>query len=778
MPCAFARVSGVPTPSDPGSRELTDFIDLRDTLRHQRIGRGGLEVCEALTASLDRAIAGMVSPVPPGVSVVALGGYGRRELSPYSDVDLMLLHEIADPAAAAAALFRPLWDARLRVGHSVRNLKEASTAAKERFDTQTTLLTSRLITGEPGLFQAMMDEVTAVTRARPLRRHLVSEERQRRVDSPYLLMATNVKTGRGGLRTLHGFDWERRRETLIGRFSTDSRSEEEHARESLTQIRNAIHAVAGRGHEEFSPEIREPVARWLGVDTFSAAQSLVDALHTVDGLATQRWPEVAEPDRPKGRRVWARVAGRTNPPAKGKRPTLEEILWMLDAGEQGKLVFERLWEAGLLTEVLPEWEVVRSLPQLAPFHEHPVDAHLWRTVAEMKEMTSDGGPYQRVAERLAQPGLPLIAAFLHDIGKGHGGDHANVGADIAAAFSRRLDLTSEWAGLLEGAVRHHLLLAVTATRRDLDDPAVIDEIANTVGSVSLLRLIYLLTIADSRATGPTMWTRWKSTLVRTLFDRVVERLQTGPSELTSGTTREAVLSSVESRDGAALSDHLDGMPEDYLRSTSADDVRWHVDLILERDGLSALGVRDRSPIDTAVVVGHGGPDFRLRVAEAFAVNGVDVLEARMHTRSDGLVVDSFQVRDDRTGDAVRGERWERAGADIEAAIQGKLDTGSKVAERAAAYGTGGDVLAQPRVECVVDSASGDLVVIVKCSDRIGRLAEILACFMDCGLEVRLAKLDSRGSELIDTFHVRGGPEPRQPEDFRSLEILIAAGITT
>src|SRR5690606_19281828 len=127
-----------------------------------------------------------------GLAVVAIGGYGRSELSPYSDVDLMLLHAKGDPSEAAAAVFRPLWDAGLRLGHSVRTVAEAAGAARERFDTFTTLLTSRLVAGDEELFDLLLAQVAAVTRARPLRRHLVIDERDRRRRNPYLAMAVDV----------------------------------------------------------------------------------------------------------------------------------------------------------------------------------------------------------------------------------------------------------------------------------------------------------------------------------------------------------------------------------------------------------------------------------------------------------------------------------------------------------------------------------------------------------------------------------------------------------
>lgn len=203
----------------------------------------------------------------------------------------------------------------------------------------------------------------------------------------------------------------------------------------------------------------------------------------------------------------------------------------------------------------------------------------------------------------------------------------------------------------------------------------------------------------------------------------------------------------------ALEAHLDAMPPEYLRSSTNQDVLWHLQLIREMDGVSNLGVRSASPVETAVVVGHSRPGFRRRVAEVFAANGIDVLEARMLSRADGVIVDSFQVSDDRTGGTVDREKWDGVRRDLEAGLVGELDTGSKVAARAAAYDeSSGD---KPVVRGTVDSASGDLVMTIKCADRIGRLAEILAVLNDCGLEIRLAKIDSREGEVIDTFHVGG-----------------------
>ena len=225
----------------------------------------------------------------------------------------------------------------------------------------------------------------------------------------------------------------------------------------------------------------------------------------------------------------------------------------------------------------------------------------------------------------------------------------------------------------------------------------------------------------------------------------------------------------------AMAAHLDAMPDDYLRSIEVDEVLWHVELISDLIGVSHLGVRVGEPIETVVVVGPSRPGFRRTVAAVFAANGVDVLEARLFGRSDGLVVDSFRVRDDRTGGKVPGERWDRVRGDVEAGLLGQLDTDRSVEIRAASYPVPDLSRPRPSARISTDPATGDLVVVVKCSDRVGRLAEILGVLDACGLEIRLAKLDSREGEVIDTFHV--GTGPLQPGiDLTGLEQRVADSV--
>lgn len=772
-------MSGAPTQSEGRQATLSDFLSLRDSLREKPIGDGGRRVCLALSAALDAALQTRASQIdwPAEFALVAVGGYGRSELSPFSDVDLMVLHESKEPSDLAAQVFRPLWDAGLRVGHSIRTVEEAARAAKESFETHTTLITARMVAGSRHLLERLSHHVVAVTKARPLQRYLVEEERERRRKSPYIRMATDVKNGRGGLRTLQSFAWVHAREELIGRFSIDLSQEEDSAYETLLAVRNALHAVSGRRYDVFSHDLREPVARWLGAETPEVAAGLIKAVETADRISGQRWPEVTDVTGSNSPRLF-RVLRRNGISPTDRVPTADELAEILRSGERGRVAFENLRLAGHLDQMLPEWSTVRALPQLAPFHDHPVDAHLWRTVDEMQLLVDgDDEHYSGVASEVGSPLSLTLAAFLHDIGKGHGGDHSEIGAGIAQAVCERLDCPAEVTDLVTSAVRLHLLLGQTASRRDIEDSAVIDEVAGLVGSLRLLQLLYLLTVADSRATGPTMWNDWKATLLRTLFVRVALRFGGDRPRESIDDLRARVLAATPLERVGKMVAHLEAMSSDYLTESSLEEILRHVDLVESLGDGFEIDVSGGDVADTVRVLRRSHPGFRRVVADAFAANGVDVLQARLRTRADGIIVDSFLVHDDVTGGSVAADKWARVICDVGAELAGESDTSAKVAARAVAYSAlaGRDDI-EAKVTISDDPASGEPVVTVKCSDRIGRLAEILAVLSDSGVEIRLAKLDSRGGELLDSFHVHPDSVPPDEPSRRNLESRIAAAL--
>lgn len=759
---------------------LEDFLGARDRIRQKREGNGGLETCSVLTATLDRAIRGLLpDDWEEPVAVVALGSFGRGELCLWSDIDLMVLHDGADPDRLAKTVFYPLWDVNLKVGHSIRTVKECVSAARERIDSMTSLLSARLIHGTPHLYHALQEGVTGVTAGRPLSPLLASLELDRRAAQPYPVMAADVKQGRGGLRTFQSLDWERKRARLLGQTPSEETETERRARSVLLAVRNGLHAATGRGFDVFDIDLREQVARWLDDDLAAVSRELCRALRTGDRLAELHWPGLTtsgDPVAALGRGIARRLRrSRTGPLHTAGRiaadPGLslsdarvrseltgtaeqvwtdqerEGLIRLLRSGERGMVVFGWLDELGWVGRHFPEWASVSALPQLAPFHEHPVDAHLWRTVEEIRGVLVDPDPLTAaVISDLGSEDVLLLAAFLHDIGKGRDGDHSILGSEAARSFLTRAGFSSSTVELVAKAVRHHLLLARSALRRDIASPEVIEEVAGSVGDLPTLQTVYLLTIADSRATGRTTWSKWKATLVRQLYVRAAALFGTGDRLTVVDAVSAARLSQGRFRLDEVEA-HLEGLPPDYAWAMEPSDVLSHMKLISRFSGPTLVEAGEPNRV---LVVGRDRTGFLLTVCRAFTAHGIAVDEARLYTRSDGIALDVFVVRPSHGEGQVSPETWAR----IENALASGQDLTGAVTERAVAYDRVGS--AQVSVRARPELSDRDIVFEVRSPDRVGLLVDIVEGLFEEGLDLRQARIDTRAGHAVDVLHVEGG----------------------
>lgn len=763
------------------AKPLEEFLRARDRIREERVGDGGSDTCCFLTETLDRAIGNLLPDGEEPVAIVALGSYGRGELCLWSDIDLMVLHEGTDPDRLAKTVFYPLWDVNLKVGHSIRTVRECLSAFGERIDTMTSLLSARLVDGSPDLYHALQEGLAKMTPGRPLAPILASLELERRAAQPYPVMAADVKQGRGALRTFQAFDWERRRSQLLGRMPREETEPERHARSVLLAIRNGLHAATGRGFDIFDIDLREQVARWLGEDLGAVSRELCRALGTGDRLAELHWPGLTGSGDPvtslgmktalrmrRGRRGGgvlhnaSRIAAATalplsDPQVRSELATGSEQVWtdqerealirLLRSGERGMVVFGWLVELGWVGRNFPEWEPVSALPQLAPFHEHPVDAHLWRTVEEMRRLLAEAEPLTAgVVSDQESEDVFLLAAFLHDIGKGRDGDHSAIGAEAARSFLTRAGFDPRVVDLVSGAVHHHLLLARTALRRDIASPEVVREVAATVGDLATLQVVYLLTIADSLATGRTMWSEWKSALIRQLYLRTAALF--GGGDRLSVVDATAVVALSPGRfDVEEVTRHLDGLPSDYAWAMEPSDVFWHLGVISRFTGPTLVVAGEDNRV---VVVGRDRRGFLLSVCRAFAAHGIAVDEARLYTSRNGIALDTFAVRPTRGGARFEAEMWPR----IEQALATGADLSGAVTERAAAYDRMKPVEASVRVR--PDLSEKDIVLEVRSPDRVGLLVDIVESLFELGLDLRQARIDTRAGQAIDILHVGGG----------------------
>jgi [protein-PII] uridylyltransferase len=753
-------------------------------------GPTGLDLCHYLTDLLDEALVelagnhlgiarGDSASVPGdalqrGWALVAVGGYGRRELARHSDVDVMLLLSGDHDAEHLVRMLYPLWDANLKVGHSVRTVAQVAEAARANVETATSILDARLLAGDEALYAAFERERRSVVRKlRPwLREELAARHADLARRQPWQLLAVDLKNGRGGLRGLHMIHWLAAAEAIAGDGEESPVSEElEAARDVLLRTRHAVHAVTSRPTDFYRPETAAEASRWLDVDPFDWSWRLYQQMRVVDAAATEALRAPAQRSRwPWGRRP-AEVAPDDPSNLANLRRALREVA---PGGPLDPLVPEP-W----LERLLPEWSLLRARPHVAPFHIHPVDVHAMRTVVEartvMEQDEFDAGTPE-VARALGRPDEVLLAAMLHDIGKGRAGvEHPEAGAVMAERFAARAGLPAQEAVRLVAALRHHLLLPAVATRRDIADPAVIRETAETVGDLATLRLLYLLSIADARASGPNVWNQWKAQLMRSLYQRVGAALAVEAAGTVAGTASvEAAVEALAGRFPAeAVREHLRGLEPGYLVSTTPSAIGDHLALIeeaLEHGGAAAR--RDQlGSIDRLTLVCPDRPGLLQDIAGTMAGFSVNLLGGVAYTRADGIAIEVWHVAD-ALGVGIDDRRWERILAAIPSAARGEYDIQDRLAEVRRSYPQA------PRREDIetkvhVDNrASRDYSVLeISAPDRRGLLYAVTAALHDLRIDIHLAKVDTIGPEVFDAFYIQreNGSRIEEADEVHRLE---------
>lgn len=516
----------------------------------------------------------------PDVALAAVGGFGRGELAPGSDLDLVVLHapDRSDVATIAENIWYPIWDAGKRLDHSVRTVTQARRMAADDVKVAMGLLDLRLIAGSSELVDELRNRVFGDWRANSLARlselrSLVNDRRERFGDVSNLV-EPDLKDAYGGLREVTAL------RAIAATWVTDtSHAEIDSAHELLLDVRDALHTVTGRSQDKLVQQEQAAVAEmlefsdrdelsravseagrriayasdltWHRVDRlynktprFSARRftrasaarlPLADGVVLQDGevmLAESARPErdpvlvlrVAAAAAQAGLHIAPHtvdhLAQRCAPmPEPWPREAREAFVSLLGSGSSLIAVWESLDQAGIIEDLIPGWNVVRSAPQRDPIHRYTVDRHLVQTAAE-------AGAYTRMVSR---PDLLLVGALLHDIGKARGGDHTQIGEELVAQLGPHFGFNAADTQTLVMMVRFHLLLPDVATRRDLEDPYVIETVAQQLGSRDLVELLAALAYADARATGPAAESEWRFRLIDELVSKVLAELSGAPA---------------------------------------------------------------------------------------------------------------------------------------------------------------------------------------------------------------------------------------------------------
>lgn len=740
-----------------------------------------------LLADAGRAAA--IGGINAGVSLVAVGGYGRRELSPGSDVDVVLLHRPGVQVTSLAdGIWYPIWDSGVKLDHSVRTPAQARRMANDDVKVMLGLLDARTIAGDESLLAGLRTSALADWRGRAASRldELADMMRMRRERFGELahLQEPDLKESIGGLR-----DIVIMRAIAASWVADVPRSQLTAPHDLLLNVRDTLHLVTGRGSDKLLRQEQPTIAALLGIDdpngdgdgvlrTVAAAGRTIDwasdmVWHRVERLrrpsrlpglrrkgrreVPQRVPltdgaviddgEVvlardARPDRDAGlllrlaaatARAGLRIAPATvRALAESGAPTpspwsdamRNDFVGLLGAGRGLLPVWEALDQEGLIVRMLPEWEPTRSAPQHNPVHVHTVDRHQLETTIRAAAYARD----------VARPDLLLVAALLHDIGKPAGAArHSEVGAEIVEVMLPRMGFAASDCEVVVTLVREHLLLAETATRRDISDPATVAMVASAVGRPEVLELLWALTKADAEATGPAAWSPWKEALVDALTEQVAAAFAGRPDVV------------------------LPGPSEAESVAADASDV---VVLRQERGGLEELviGTPEVAPADIAGVL---------------ALHRLGVIEAKMSARA-GRLVSTWRVTP-AFGEAPDAHR---ISVDLRRMLDGSLDVHERLARRETGYAGGRDAPA-PRVVVVPDASSSATVIEVRAADSPALLYRLLHAVAGERARVRAAKVSTLGADVVDVFYLVGAdaqPLPMGVQRRLRDELILAAAV--
>ena len=841
------------------------------------------------------------SPKKTNFALAAVGGYGRAELCPHSDIDILIVSPKSIPSEAldiAQPLFLPLWDLGYDLGHGFRTIKDCVSLANRDFQVLASLLDLRFLGGDESVFRCLQEQLEKKTFAKKKERFLDWLQEQVKVRREMFgeasaLIEPQLKNGLGGLRDYHAMLWLARLATGPGEPGPDgapgplrnlaasgliTREELDGLWTNVRFIlrtRSYLHELTGRKNDDLYLDFQPRIAELSGFESISgepAVERFLAELHRAMGYIREMnqalWKhmrhgnggkvhEASPPDVGPGimvheeeldftqaapvrddpmvflrifeqsarlgiplswqakrriRRHLKEASQAFAEPARAREAYGRFCAILLGGRARDTLV--AMQDSGFLGAFIPELGLVQDRIQFDAYHTYPVGRHTITVLQHLEDLGRNTGDKEAgpVFERLVaglEDKLPLyLGALFHDIGKG-GPDHELLGADIAARVMERwgLDGKGRDAALVGDVlflIRHHLLLVETAMHRDLSDESVVVNCAARINTRKRLNMLYLLTYADSRGTGPKAWNDWSARLLSELYAKALHVIEWGA--LTAPHVAENMMRKrdklramaargVQGEDGAvvtpqAVEEALDAMPPRYLQAVSLEDVFRHLRLARELDeavaaeklrlsasrahlGISALSARNdpESSIWEVTFAARDQPGLFAAMAGVLSLHGVDIFSADVFVWRGGLVVAVFLVSD--PPDTLFAEEvWARVKRSLKFSLTGKLSLEYRLSDKRDSVLTGSSGASPAPVRVNVDNTITDFYTVIEvlARDQPGLLYEIAHTIDALDLDVHLAKVGTRGDEVLDYFYVRDrfGGQLLDPERIEKL----------
>ena len=692
-----------------------------------------------------------------GVALVAVGGYGRQELAPYSDLDVVLVHDSGiEMGEWASQLWYPLWDSGQAIDHSVRSVEEVLEQSAADLRVATGQLDARHLAGDPNLTlrlrTAVLTQWRRDARARIGELREMATTRNRRAGELAHASVPDLKESTGGLRDANAL------KALVASWLVDVPHQDlERSRVALLDVRDALQAVAGRATDRVVPEYWEEMAEVLGLEDGNAAQRhtrrLARRISHLSRLAWRRAEAVLREPSPSGPRrprletiapgvaisyeevvldrnapigedalLLLRVAAEASErdlvlaPTTAARLAREgrglgdpwpsggrDLLVRLLAGPGLLGVWETLDETGALDRLLPEWERVRLLPHASVVHRFTVDRHLVETCIEASSLI----------RRVARPDVLMVTALLHDIGKGQLTEHSVAGVPIAKEIAERIGFDAHEVEIIGDLVRWHLLLPETATTRDPDDPGTVETITSRIHDREELELLAALTEADARATSDKAWTAWRASLVRTLVRRA----------------------------GAVLAD--EPMPDDAMTEIEIPE------RVLKDPRAVSVRAADGPGGSRVTVVSGDRLGLLADAAAMLALQKVSVRAARAWTQ-DGFGCSVWDLAETGLDDVLLRQR-------LDGIVEGRIDAAERLTRVKPAK-------LEPTVAVRPEASPTATVIEVRSADRPGLMHTVCRTLAGMDISVRSAHVSTLGPQAVDVFYVQEQSAGRLSEE--------------
>jgi [protein-PII] uridylyltransferase len=847
-----------------------------------RAGGGGLEVCRVRAVMVDLLLRYLWDTAKgnlteqaqkefPPLALVGIGGYGRAELNPHSDIDFMFLHSRQIAANRPLpylskiidGILYPLWDIGLKVGHSVRSVEDCVKVANTDMQSKTSLIEARLIVGDEGLFvkfqKALLDKCVEGHEEEYITMRLADQrERREKFGNSACMQEPNLKNGCGGLRDFQNLLWmaffKYRTRSLKdlqghGLISEKERKQLEGAYDFLLRARTEMHYHLNRAMDVLSKNLQPAVAHNLGFaerspskrierfmrEVYMRSRSIFLITRTLEQrLALQPPPQrrlslrsllpggrkpASEPVdgfkfndgqiyavsnrvfREQPRRLmrvflYAQQRGlRLHPDlAQLLRNELmlvdrafltdehvrDTFLTILDQRGNVAPILRAMHEVDLLGRYIPEFGKLTCLVQHEFYHQYTADEHTLMCLEQLDRIwEAKAPPYSNYAEllhKLERPFVLYLALLLHDVGKPEGHGHPALSGAMALRVAKRLGLDGAATHTLRVIIENHLLLASVSQRRDLDAPAIIRQVAKQTQTPETLAMLTLHTFADSLATSDKLWNGFKDSLLWSLHDKTMA-LMTGATEFvrTEEMQRKLLRQEVsrvlaDNEDEEELQALFTTLPHRYYQIHSAREVIDDLKLVKR---FLRLQVLEEDNALAPVVSWHDEPDrganvvkvctwdregLFSKIAGSFSAAGLNILSARIFTRSDGIVLDIFSITDARSGGLAGPEQRERFQETLKKALTGgAVDFPALIARQKItrplyqAY-TGEHISTQVRFE---DEASDTRTLVeIETEDRLGLLYIISQTLAELNLDISTAKILTEKGAAIDSFYVR------------------------